>query len=253
MPRFFIEVAYRGTNYSGFQIQQNSNTIQAEVEKAFKTIFSYSPPVRLTGSSRTDAGVHALQNYFHFDFEDELNQKTLYQLNAVLPADIVVKNIHPMHAHAHCRFDAINRAYQYRICREKNPFHKGLTLYYPYKLNLDLLSQAALIVQSQTNFSSYTKTKTQVSNFNCSISKSLWTYKGDLLLYNVVANRFLRGMVRLITAAMLQVARGKISIVQFQTSFQKGSAPIKYSAPAEGLFLQAVTYPKRYFEVFRKS
>ena len=87
MPRYFIEVAYNGTNYSGFQIQQNANSIQAEVEKALK-IF-YKQEFKLTGSSRTDAGVHALQNFFHFDTETKIQDST-YHINAILPNDIVI-------------------------------------------------------------------------------------------------------------------------------------------------------------------
>src|SRR3982751_2941757 len=103
MPRYFLEVAYKGTHYSGFQVQQNANTIQSEVEKAFNTL--HRQPVALTGSSRTDTGVHALQNFFHFDL-DELHPQSVYKLNAILPADIAVKNIYPMAAEAHARFDA---------------------------------------------------------------------------------------------------------------------------------------------------
>src|ERR1051326_3616163 len=105
MARYFIEVAYKGTNYSGFQIQENAATIQSEVEKAFQTL--HRLPVQLTGSSRTDAGVHALQNFFHFDFEGTIHPQAVYKLNAILPNDIVVKNIYAMPADAHSRFDAI--------------------------------------------------------------------------------------------------------------------------------------------------
>src|SRR5690242_15431441 len=105
MPRYFIEVAYKGTNYSGFQIQENANTIQAEIEKAFNIIHGLSlllssqgegPGVRLTGSSRTDTGVHALQNFFHFDYEEVVNPQFVYKMNALLPRDIVVKNLFQM-------------------------------------------------------------------------------------------------------------------------------------------------------------
>src|ERR1044071_578335 len=101
MPRFFIEVAYNGSRYSGFQIQQNANTIQAEIEKAFALLHRYN--ITLTGSSRTDAGVHALQNYFHFDFEREINKHFVYKMNAILPGDIVVKQLYVVPAYAHSR------------------------------------------------------------------------------------------------------------------------------------------------------
>src|SRR5919202_579527 len=120
MSRYFIEVSYKGTNYSGFQIQQNANTIQADIEKAFSILHRRS--VVLTGSSRTDAGVHALQNYFHFDDNERLNEQFVYKMNALLPYDIVIKNLHLMPETAHSRFDAISREYEYRIYTYKNPF-----------------------------------------------------------------------------------------------------------------------------------
>jgi tRNA pseudouridine38-40 synthase len=136
MPRYFIEVAYRGTNYSGFQVQENANTIQAEIEKAFKTLHRNS--VILTGSSRTDAGVHALQNFFHFDYEEAINPQFAYKMNALLPRDVVVKNIYQMPSSAHSRFDAISREYTYNVHRFKDPFLQSISLYFPYKLDIEV-------------------------------------------------------------------------------------------------------------------
>src|SRR5438270_13270642 len=119
MSRYFIEVAYKGTAYSGFQIQENANTIQAEIEKAFGIL--HKRQIGLTGSSRTDAGVHALQNYFHFDFGENLNSQFLYKMNALLPGDIVIKKVIAMPQEAHCRFDAQSRRYDYLIYKEKDP------------------------------------------------------------------------------------------------------------------------------------
>src|SRR5829696_2946314 len=109
MPRYFLELSYKGTNYRGFQVQENANTIQAEIEKAFQTL--QRQPVLLTGSSRTDTGVHARQNYFHFDFEEMLHPQLVYKMNALLPRDISIRNIYLMPANAHSRFDAISREY----------------------------------------------------------------------------------------------------------------------------------------------
>src|SRR5215210_1329743 len=143
MPRYFLELAYKGTNYSGFQKQKNANTIQAEVEKAFQIL--HSEPVELVGSSRTDAGVHALQNYFHFDYQD-LHPQFLYKMNAILPNDVVLKRVRFMHSDAHARFDAVSRTYEYRIFQIKNPFLQGLALYYPYKIDFKLMQEAAAFI-----------------------------------------------------------------------------------------------------------
>src|SRR3954451_23589103 len=120
MQRYFLEVAYKGSAYSGFQRQPNAKTIQSEVEKALQILFQQT--VELTGSSRTDAGVHALQNFFHFDCDDEVSAKLLYNINALLPLDIVVKSITPVAYDAHSRFLATTRQYKYFICSEKDPF-----------------------------------------------------------------------------------------------------------------------------------
>ena len=134
MPRYFLEVSYKGTNYSGFQTQKNANSVQDEVEKAF--LILQKENVLLTGSSRTDAGVHALQNFFHFDFEGMINPQFVYKINAILPADIVVKRIIPVSPEAHCRFDAISREYKYFIYSQKNPFLSDRAFYFPYKLDI---------------------------------------------------------------------------------------------------------------------
>src|SRR6185503_974856 len=121
--RYFLEVSYKGTNYSGFQSQINANTIQAEVEKALQTLLKKR--IELTGSSRTDAGVHAFQNYFHFDIEEDVPSKLIYNLNAILPADIATKNLIKVKDDAHCRFDAVSREYRYFIYKKKDPFLTG--------------------------------------------------------------------------------------------------------------------------------
>ncbi len=245
MQRYFLEVAYKGTHYSGFQVQQNANTIQAEIEKAFYTVFRV--PVNLTGSSRTDAGVHALQNFFHFDQQDELNLKFIYKLNAILPPDIVITNIFPMGEATHARFHAIGREYEYNIYTRKNPFLKEIAFYYPYKLDLAILQEAAIFIKQQTNFFAFAKTNTQVNNFNCTIYISEWRQENDLLKYCIKGNRFLRGMVRQLTATQLKLARGIISMSEFRQLFDNQEAKCKFSVPPTGLFLKAVEYPENFF------
>ena len=174
MPRYFIEVSYKGTAYSGFQVQKNANSIQAEIEKALSVFFKQS--FSLTGSSRTDTGVHALQNYFHFDTIQPLAEKTgfIYNLNAILPLDIVVKRIFLVDENAHCRFDAVSREYNYFIYRDKNPFLQDRAYYFPYTVDIDKLKQASELVLLNKDFTSFSKRNTQVKNFICDIKKSGW-------------------------------------------------------------------------------
>ncbi|HEV7620895.1 MAG TPA: tRNA pseudouridine synthase A [Flavisolibacter sp.] len=244
MSRYFIELAYKGTKYSGFQIQENANTIQSEVEEAFQTI--QRKPVKLTGSSRTDAGVHAIQNYFHFDFANEIHSQLVYKMNSILSADIVIKHIYLMNSQAHSRFDAISREYDYKLHSLKNPFIQDVSFYFPYKLDKDLIFRAIEIIKMQDNFFGFAKSNSQVKNYKCKIEKCEWKEEGAEMIFTIKANRFLRGMVRLLTASVLKVGRGKMMIDEFEKLFD-GISKCVYSVPAHGLFLREVCFPENYF------
>src|SRR5687767_8667491 len=135
MARYFLEVCYKGTRYSGFQVQENAATIQSAIEKAMATL---RHPAVLTGSSRTDAGVHALQNFFHFDSEAPLHPQVVYKVNALLDADISVLDLYRMDPDAHARFGAVSRVYEYHIHQYKDPFRNELAWFFPYKLDTGL-------------------------------------------------------------------------------------------------------------------
>lgn len=267
MPRYFIEVSYKGTDYSGFQIQKNSVTIQSEIEKALSIFFKET--FMLTGASRTDAGVHALQNFFHFDVDQSLagstvtsrllqgetvknsyssegNGKTnkfLYNINAILPQDIVVKKIYQVEDKMHCRFDAISREYKYFIYKYKDPFLQESAYYYPYTLDMVKLNDAAALLLGKKDFTSFSKRNTQVKNFICEVQKSEWFYEKDTLIYNVKANRFLRGMVKGLVGTMIKVGTGKITLNQFETIIkERDCLKADFSVPSRALFLIAVNY-----------
>jgi len=241
MARYFIEVAYKGTRYSGFQVQDNADTIQSELEKAMEILFRKE--FHLTGSSRTDAGVHALQNFFHFDADLVIAPEKLYNLNALLPNDIVVVNIFKVKEGAHCRFQAIAREYRYYIYQRKDPFLEDNAWFYPYQLDMCLLNSAAAVVKNYTDFTSFSKRNTQVHNFHCDIQISEWLTEKDTLVYHVKANRFLRGMVRGLVGTMLKVGRQQLSVEGFKNIIEaKDCTLADFSTPAHGLFLVAVHY-----------
>jgi tRNA pseudouridine38-40 synthase len=248
MQRYFIEVAYRGQNYAGFQIQQNANTIQAEIQNAF--FIATKNKIELTGSSRTDAGVHAYQNYFHVDTDWKAKnfEKLLYSLNAILPTDISINSLKEVKKEAHCRFDALSRSYKYVVYQKKDPFAFEQAYYYPYPLDIVLLNAAADIIKQATYFKAFSKKHTQVFTFNCEIIDSKWEQVGEHLLYKVSANRFLRGMVRALVATMLQVGRKKISLDQFKQIIESAdNSKADFSAPGHGLYLAEVAYPNHIF------
>ena len=243
MSRFFIEVSYKGTRYSGFQVQQNAITVQSELEKALGTYFRED--IQLTGSSRTDAGVHAKQNFFHFDIdkEEELVCRSAYHINSILPNDIAVNSIIKVKDDAHCRFDAVSRAYQYTLYNKRDPFLTEVAYYYPYKIDMEQLNIAATIIKETVDFQTFCKRNVQVHHYRCDIEESFWEQRDHQIFYNVKGNRFLRGMVRGLVGTMLKVGTGKINIETFiEIINSKDVQKADFSMPAHGLTLMKVSY-----------
>jgi tRNA pseudouridine38-40 synthase len=244
MSRYFIEVSYIGTHFAGFQKQNNAHTIQSEIEQALKIYFRKD--IDLTGSSRTDAGVHAFQNFFHFDENDihkEAIEKSVYHLNAIIHAGVVIKGITLQDEGAHCRFDAKSRQYQYTIYQQKDPFLMDRGYYFPYPLNMEKLAEASEIIKATNYFEAFSKKNTQVLNFNCTIFESFWHQNDNKIQYNVCGSRFLRGMVRGLVGTMLKVGTGKTSIAAFKKIIESGDvSQVDFSTPARGLVLVSVNY-----------
>jgi len=247
MGRYFLEVCYKGTAYAGFQVQENAETVQGKVEEALGIYLR--GPVKLTGSSRTDAGVHAFQNFFHFDLEVSLDQGSVYSLNALLPHDIGINRLTRVKEGAHCRFDALSRQYLYRVYGRKDPFMYESGYYYPYSLDLRAMQEAAEAVKGRQDFSAFAKRNAQVKTFICSVFESRWKEWERGLEYEVKANRFLRGMVRGLVGTMLQVGRGKLSVGEFVKIIDgKDSSKADFSAPGKGLYLAKIEFGADYFD-----
>lgn len=246
MTRYFIEVCYDGTDFGGFQIQNNHTTIQGALENALQILFRQSIP--LTGASRTDAGVHALQNFLHFDTELTVTSKHIYNLNAILPNSIVIKNIYLVPSEAHSRFDAIKRSYIYKIHTQKSPFLEGRSWYYPFPVNIAALQSAANTLLTYTHFESFSKKNTSVNTFDCNITKALWVQEGSSIAFHIDSNRFLRGMIRGLVGTMLQVGRNQIDLARFEEIIQLNNEQnVDFSTPAHGLYLSEIQYPT-YFQ-----
>lgn len=250
MPRYFLDVSYTGAGYAGFQVQQNAVTVQSQVESALSVYFRET--FELTGSSRTDAGVHALRNWFHFDEGGqrtvEQMKEAVYHLNAILPADIVVLGIHPVREEAHARFDALSRTYEYLIYNRKDPFIRDHGHFYPYPLHLERLNEAAAELMKHSDFSAFSKKNTQVRHMHCEVRESHWRREDHRWVYHVRGNRFLRGMVRGLVGTMLHVGRGKWTLDEFIRHIE-GRNPMNtdFSVPGKGLTLQEVEYPEALF------
>jgi tRNA pseudouridine38-40 synthase len=193
-----------------------------------------------------------LQNFFHFDSEQQIDKwkgidvlrKFPYKMNAILPSDIVIKKLIVVKDDAHCRFDAICREYKYYIYQSKNPFLDETGYYFPYKLDMEVMHEAASLIKEYTDFTSFSKRNTQVKNFKCGILLSEWTTEDDCIVYHVKANRFLRGMVRALVATMLKLGRNKLDIEGFRNIIQsQDCSKASFAVPGKGLFLVKVSYP----------
>lgn len=246
MTRYFIEVCYDGADFGGFQIQNNQVTIQGALENAMQILFRQTIP--LTGASRTDAGVHALQNFLHFDTEQAITAKHIYNLNAILPNSIVIRNIYLVPPQAHSRFDAVKRSYVYKIHTQKSPFLEGRSWFYPFPVSITALQEAADALLTYTHFESFSKKNTSVNTFDCNISKAKWLEEGGVITFSIDSNRFLRGMIRGLVGTMLQVGRGQLSMEGFHIIITSNNEQnVDFSTPAHGLYLSEIQYPN-YFQ-----
>ena len=246
MKRYFIEVAYDGADFGGFQIQANQKTIQGTLENAMNILFREA--ISLTGASRTDAGVHAFQNFLHFDTSIPITSKHIYNLNSLLPSSIVVNNIYAVPNEAHCRFDAVKRSYIYKIHSRKSPFLEGRSWFYPFPVNIIALQAAAATLLHHTDFESFSKKNTKVNTFDCKITKAKWEQEGDMITFSIDSNRFLRGMIRGLIGTMLHVGREQTDLDAFkEIILSKNEQNVDFSTPAHGLYLSEINYPD-YFQ-----
>ena len=241
--RYFLEVSYDGTAFHGSQLQGDTPTVQGTINKALSLLLRRN--VETFGASRTDEGVHALGNFYHFDVDGEPNPQLKYKLNAVLPSTISINAIYTAtKENANARFDAVSRRYRYRIYSRKNPFLHQRALYYPFAIDKDLLHQTSKALFDYTNFETFSKRNTQSFTFNCKIFQSYWEEVGDELHYVVEANRFLRGMVRGLVGTQLQVARGRSTVADFHANIKAQDCTLAdFSVAGHGLYLEAVNFP----------
>lgn len=245
--RYFIQLAYKGTAYHGWQRQPNGLSVQEVLENALATILRQ--PIAIVGSGRTDAGVHAAEQFAHFDIETPLPQNLLRSLNSLIPPDIAVYDCFPVRPDDHARFTAISRYYQYQISRKKDPFRHELVYVFTLPLAVDRMNEAAERFLHHTDFESFSKVKTDVKTFNCQIERAFWEQKpnGDLV-FHIKANRFLHGMVRAIVGTLLAVGQRRLSVADVeQIILARDRKRAGRAAPADGLSLVEVGYPEAVF------
>lgn len=246
MQRYFLELAYRGTDFCGWQAQSNSPTVQAELERVLSMLLQ--EPVRVTGAGRTDAGVHAPFFVAHFDAAGSdlhVGDTFVRKLNQILSKDIVIYRIIPVSPEAHARFDALSRTYLYRIATRKNPFTKDVTYLYYRPLDMEKMNEASGILPEYKDFTSFSKLHGNAKTNLCNIYEAYWEDFADEgeLRFTIRANRFLRNMVRAIVGSMMDIGAGKIrpdDIRKIIEAKDRGCAGM--SAPPQGLHLIRIDY-----------
>ena len=242
--RYFIYLSYKGTHYHGWQVQENAPTVQAKLNHALSLLLG--KPVVAVGAGRTDTGVHARRYVAHFDSEkDLLHDKTnlIYRLNGILPPDICVYDIVPVHDTAHARFDALERAYKYYIHTVPDPFLLDFSVYIPYSLDVEAMNDACKKLLNYNDFTSFAKLHGGNKTNSCKLTKAEWENEGNRLVFTISANRFLRNMVRAIVGTLLDVGRSKTTVNDFVRIIeQKSCRAVGTSAPAKGLFLEWIRY-----------
>ena len=249
VKRYFIELSYNGSAYHGWQRQLNAISIQQVLEEALSKLLSKS--IVISGAGRTDAGVHALQMFAHFDVAQEIDrpEELVFLLNAFLKKDITIKKIQRVKSNAHARFDATDRSYEYHISSVKDPFRSGLYYYLKNKPNVDLMNQATKIILEHENFQSFSRSKTDVKTFLCNVKTAVWKQEESSLVFYIQANRFLRNMVRAIVGSLLEIGFEKRTVEDMEEVIKsKDRSMAGFSAPAHGLFLTHIEYPKNIFK-----
>ena len=242
--RYFIHLAYNGTNYCGWQTQPDLPTVQQTLEQALSTLLRQ--PIAVVGCGRTDTGVHASDFYAHFDVPSPITPlSTLtFKLNSFLPDDIAIYNIFPVADNAHARFDATARTYQYHVSNRRLPFRQGLYSRIYFEPDMELMNRGAEILMEYDDFTSFAKLHTQVKTNICHLSHARWEWQDDEWVFTIRSNRFLRNMVRSVTGTLLDVGRGKLTLDGLREIIErKDRCAAGVSMPPQGLFLTKVEYP----------
>ena len=249
MYRYFIYLAYDGTNYCGWQIQPNGVSVQGVLTNALIT-FLRDTELKIVGAGRTDAGVHARTMIAHFDFPTLLDGPTVTdKLNRLLPPDIAVYKVVPVVSEAHARFDATYRTYKYYITTRKNPFDRSYAWRIFQSLDFEKMNEAASTLFDYVDFTSFSKLHTDVKTNNCKIMYARWEQlEDDKWVFTIQADRFLRNMVRAVVGTLVEVGRGKLSVEGFrQVIEKKDRCSAGSSVPGHALFLVDVGYPENLF------
>jgi tRNA pseudouridine38-40 synthase len=242
MNNYKLTIQYDGSDYHGWQFQQNAKTVQEEIVRAIEIIVKEK--VNLIGAGRTDAGVHALGQVANFRTEAEIDPyRFAHSLNGILPKDVAIKTVEKVHDEFHSRFDAKTRSYRYLISRMKSPFYHKHTYLYPHDVSIEQLEKLSEKFLGEHDFEAFAKELPQTEHCRCTVVDIGWKQADDVLMFRIEANRFLHGMVRAIVGTILTAEKNNYPESWIDEIFQsKDRVRAGYSVPSQGLYLTEIKY-----------
>jgi tRNA pseudouridine38-40 synthase len=244
--RYFLRLSFNGKDYHGWQIQDNAHSVQGELNRALSLLLGKN--VETIGCGRTDTGVHAAKFFVHFDTEEIGDEgRFVYKLNSILPGDIAIQSVFPVEDDSHARFSALSRTYIYRVYETKDPFLRDRAYFFSHQPDIVRMNNFAALLKNYTDFSCFSKSRTQTFTNNCVIKFAEWKRVGAEILFTIKADRFLRNMVRAIVGTLLEAGIDKLDeegFIRILESKDRSEAGV--SVPAHGLYLVDIEYP---FEV----
>lgn len=245
--RTLLRLAYDGSSFCGWQIQPADRTVQGDLDQALTQLLRQ--PIQSMGAGRTDTGVHAKEMYVHFDWEPELAtgikdlDHLVYRLNRFIDPAIRIYEAREVAADWHARFDATSRSYEYLMCATGSPFHRHSAWMVEELPNMEQMNKAAALLLKESDFASFCKSGSDNKTTLCEVTNAQWVQEGDLWVFHITADRFLRNMVRAVVGSLYEVGRGKWTVEEFAKRLQqKNRGAMGTSAPAHGLYLSKVTY-----------
>jgi tRNA pseudouridine38-40 synthase len=242
--RYFLRISFDGSDFHGWQVQQNAHTVQAELNTALGILLR-NKNIETIGCGRTDTGVHARKFFIHFDANEISDTDDfIHHLNSLLPNTIAVHSLFPVADDAHARFGATSRTYKYRIYQDKNPFLRMSAYYFSPSIDIPKMNKLADSLKKHQDFSSFSKSRTQTKTNNCKITFAEWKQEGDEIVFTITADRFLRNMVRAIVGTLLNGGINKMNADEFlNIMLSRNRSNAGVSVPAHGLYLEEITYP----------
>ncbi len=245
LPRYFLEIAFDGAPYRGWQRQPDAPSVQEEVERALRSIL-HLPDLFVVGCGRTDTGVHATEFFLHVDIPNGkiVDERLVYSLNSLLPDSIAAKRVIAVPDDAHARFSATERGYIYLINRWKDPFLAERSHLLRPELDVKAMNEACKALIGQQDFSSFCRAGSDTKTKICDVRQAKWEHAANGYRFSIRSDRYLRNMVRAIVGTCIRIGKGEEPASHMKEVIAKrdrGAAG--KSASARGLYLERVTYP----------